>query len=183
MRISWDSYFMLIAKTAALRSGCNSRPGGAIIVNPKTNRIVSTGMTGTIPKSEQCTDNGVDYCRRRALGFADAGNIKKYTICPSIHAEENALLMAQGDLKDFVMYCTLQPCPMCLKKIAAAGIHTVFFEHFYDSKNPYRDGEWLDLFDEYGVKGIPFVITEKVKEIAVNNIEHITSKRRLKATD
>jgi len=40
MRIDWDSYFMSLTKLAVMRSGCNSRPNGSLIV--KNKRIIGT---------------------------------------------------------------------------------------------------------------------------------------------
>lgn len=52
MRPDWDEYFMLVAKLAAVRSTCNSRPQGAVIVRDK--RVITTGYNGALPDRSHC---------------------------------------------------------------------------------------------------------------------------------
>ena len=88
-RPDWHEYFMLIAKIVALRSGCNSRPTGAVIVKDK--RILATGYNGPMPGAWHCTDKGSTYCFRREKGIPD---IDKYNFCRASHAEANAIAQA-----------------------------------------------------------------------------------------
>ena len=147
LRPSWHQYFMIIAKITALRSTCNSRPGGAIIVSTD-NRILAGGYTASVAATFQCTDKGPDYCFRRESGASD---VDKYNNCKSIHAEQNAIIHAAKhgvSIDGSRIYCTLQPCYICLKLIAGAGITNVFFELLYESSNKERDDSWKDAFED-----------------------------------
>lgn len=150
LRPSWDQYFMLIAKITALRSTCNSRPGGAVIVSTD-NRILSTGYTASVAGAFQCIDKGPGYCYRRNMNVKD---LEKYNSCKSIHAEQNAILYAAKygiPINGSKMYCTLEPCYICLKLIAGAGLTHVYFELLYESSNKKRDDSWKKAFDEFGI--------------------------------
>ena len=87
VRPSWDEYFMLLAKLAATRSTCLSRPVGAVIVLDR--QVLVTGYNGAIPGAPHCTDEG--SCYRRSLSFANDANKQNY--CRSSHAEANALIV------------------------------------------------------------------------------------------
>jgi len=180
-RIPWDKYFMALAKLAAIRSGCNSRPTGAVIVLGK--RVIATGYNGSLPGQPQCTDNGPKYCHRRSLKVDDKGD-KKYQECPAIHAEQNALnqitsLGGLGDLSGAKVYCTLQPCIMCLKNISSVGIQSVFYEMKYHSDDKERDDYWFRKAKEYKVKYKQIELTnddlQKIYKVLIGN----TSQRRL----
>ncbi len=179
-RIPWDQYFMIIAKTIALRSSCNSRPGGAIII--KDNRILATGYVGSVKGTKQCSDEGPLFCYRRDLKVPD---YDKYNWCRSIHAEANALNFASKfgiSVDSGSIYCTLQPCILCLKAIAASGIKEIYFEHWYDSKNIKRDQLWKEKLKEYGIKHKQILVKDLWKSTATEFITSITSERKLKAT-
>jgi len=180
-RILWEEYFLLLAKVAALRSGCNSRPNGAIIV--KNKRILTTGYNGPIPGRWHCTDQGYGYCYRRSLGIPD---IDKYNFCPAIHAEANALNQAARfgiSVDGSEVYCTLAPCYPCLKDLVAAGIKRVYFESVYESKNLERDTLWNKALKESGVEWNQISLSEETIELASSWMHSITSVRRLAPTD
>lgn len=181
-RPSWDQYFMIIAKVVALRSTCNSRPGGAIIVSPD-NRILATGYTASVAGSFQCCDKGPDYCYRRSRNVKDS---EKYNVCKSLHAEQNALLYAARYGVSVIgsrMYCTLQPCYICLKLIAGAGLSSVFFELLYESSNKERDDNWKEAFDELGVICKQVSIEQHNILKTAEFIQFPTSYRRLLSTE
>ena len=179
-RPDWNQYFMIMAKMIALRSTCNSRPGGAVIVSPD-NRILATGYTASVAGSFQCSDKGPNYCFRREKNVRDS---EKYNICPSIHAEQNAIIYAAKHgvpVNGSKMYCTLQPCYICLKLIAGAGITQVYFELFYESINGERDNDWKKAFDEYGIECNRIKLTRENIRLAINFVKSFTSSRRLKS--
>lgn len=178
MRISWNAYFMILAKISALRSSCNSRPGGAVVVFNK--RVVTTGFTGTIPGKPQCSDKGPDFCHRRSVNGPEDD---KYNICPSIHAEQNAIIQAAKlgvSIEGSIMYCTLSPCYVCLKMIAGVGITKVYYELSYESTDKERDRLWND-FNKVDIVGEELTLTNDEKSAACDVINSITSKRRLKS--
>lgn len=179
-RIPFDSYFMALAKLAAARSGCNSRPTGAIIV--KDRRVIATGYNGTLPGKKQCKDFGTGFCLRRQIGKSDTG-ADKYTDCPSIHAEQNAInqIARYGGtgLDGAHMYCTLFPCIHCLKNIASVGITVLFYELHYASDDPERDLYWKDQANLSGVYVEQLKITPVVYSAIARVMYRDTSERRL----
>jgi dCMP deaminase len=75
---------MMLAKLAASRSTCLSRPTGAVVVEDK--QVLATGYNGSLPGQPHCMDEGV--CFRRSLKWPEA---IKYDMCRSSHAEANAI--------------------------------------------------------------------------------------------
>ncbi len=142
-RPSWDEYFMAIAKIASVRSTCSSRPVGCVLV--KGNRVLVTGYNGAAPNEPHCSDENTAhdiFCTRRHKNIPDRD---KFLICPSIHAEENAIKRAKQlniDIEGASLYCTLAPCIRCIELLAAANVSKVFYELQYESINKERDAEW-----------------------------------------
>ena len=112
--ISWDEYFMGVAKLAARRSKDPSTQVGACIVSPE-NIIISTGYNG-MPKG--CSDDEFPWGRE--------GAETKYPYV--VHAELNAILNANGrDLRDSRVYVALFPCNECAKAIIQSGVKEVVY--------------------------------------------------------
>ena len=112
--ISWDEYFMGVAKLAARRSKDPSTQVGACIVSPE-NIIISTGYNG-MPKG--CSDDEFSWDRE--------GEETKYPYV--VHAELNAILNANGrDLRDSRVYVALFPCNECAKAIIQSGVKEVVY--------------------------------------------------------
>ncbi len=180
MRIQWNYYFMAMAKLTASRSGCNSRPTGAVIV--KDNRIISTGYNGTIAGMPQCTDYGHRYCLHRDRDADDSGRLK-YQDCPSIHAEQNAINQVASiggiGLMGASIYCTLQPCIFCLKNIASVDIQSIYYELPYKSNDPERDKYWAEQISKYNIFAQQIKLPSDAKAVIFDLICHETSKRRL----
>ena len=179
MRIDWDEYFICVAKLTALRSTCNSRPTGAVIV--KNKRIISTGYNGSLPGKEQCIDKGETYCKRRNTGKDDSGE-NKYQECPSIHAEQNAInqiaFLGGISLEGAIIYCTLFPCIHCLKNIASVGIKEIVYEMDYKSDHIERDSFWLEeARQNFKIKQVTLSAINEAK--VMFNFNTMTSFRRL----
>ena len=117
--ISWDEYFMAIAKLSAMRSKDPSTQVGACIVGAD-NRILSIGYNGT-PNGF----NDDEFPWNREGNNLDT----KYPyVC---HAEMNAILNYRGSRKDLEgakIYVDLFPCNECAKAIIQAGIKTVVYD-------------------------------------------------------
>ena len=112
--ISWDEYFMGVAKLAARRSKDPSTQVGACIVSPE-NIIISTGYNG-MPKG--CSDDEFHWGRE--------GTETKYPYV--VHAELNAILNANGrDLRGSRVYVALFPCNECAKAIIQSGVREVVY--------------------------------------------------------
>ena len=115
--ISWDEYFMGVAKLAAHRSKDPSTQVGACIVS-QDNIIISTGYNG-MPKG--CSDDEFPWDRS---GENDAQTKYPYVV----HAELNAILNANGrDLRGSRIYVALFPCNECAKAIIQSGIKEVYY--------------------------------------------------------
>ncbi|ATZ21635.1 deoxycytidylate deaminase [Mesoplasma tabanidae] len=113
--LSWEQFFMTVAKVCAMRSKDPSTQVGAILVN-NLNQIISTGYNG-FPR-------GVDddkFPWSREGEWIDT----KYPYVA--HAELNAIVSARTNLTDSDVYVTLFPCNECTKIIIQAGIKKVFY--------------------------------------------------------
>jgi len=127
MRVSWDEYFMSIAKLVATRSTCIRRQVGCVIVKDK--RIIASGYNGAPSGVSHCTDKGT--CIRQELGIPSG---QQLTLCISAHAEENALIQCARygvSVEGSVLYCTTHPCSMCAKSIINSGITRVYYIEGY----------------------------------------------------
>lgn len=133
MRISKNEYYLDIALAVSKRSTCLKRHYGCVIV--KDDEIIATGYNGS-PRGEQnCCDKGI--CPRMDIPH-NSGN---YSDCPSVHAEQNAMLSAsRKDLIGATLYLAGEefisndkwdywqevedatPCPICMRMIKNAGI-------------------------------------------------------------
>jgi len=176
-RPSWDAYFMALAKLAASRSTCLSRPTGCVIVRDK--QVLSTGYNGSMPKAPHCIDEG--KCYRRSIEAPDDG---KYDFCRSIHAESNAVALASKEgveLEDSIAYVTLFPCYVCTKLLVRAGIKEIIYEMSYVSKNLKRDKHWKEAVDSVGLKIRKFELDKGEIEFFHSFLDKDTSQRRLKS--
>lgn len=176
-RIGWDEYFLLLAKLAACRSTCLSRPTGAVIVRGK--QVMATGYNGSIPGAPHCIDDAV--CYRRKVGATDA---EKLAWCRASHAEANAIAQAARAgiaIEGGTLYTTLSPCFTCVKLIASAGIKRVVYEHLYESTNAARDRHWSDALKEAGIEAVHLELSGDAVRQAVESLSGETSKRRLKS--
>ena len=141
--LSWDEFFIGIAKLAAGRSKDPSTQVGACIVG-QDNRILSIGYNGA---PNHFDDDSFPWNRE-----GNSANDTKYPyVC---HAELNAILNFPGSRKDLVgakIYVDLFPCNECAKAIIQSGIkEVVYLSDKYDG----TEGNLASkhLFDNCGVK-------------------------------
>lgn len=114
--ISWDEYFMGIARMSSLRSKDPNTQVGACIVSDD-NKILSMGYNG-LPRG--CSDDEFPWSREGD----PLDNKYMYTA----HSELNAILNYRGgSLDNAKMYVTLFPCNECAKAIIQAGIKTIVY--------------------------------------------------------
>ena len=117
--LSWDEFFIGIAKLAAGRSKDPSTQVGACIVG-QDNRILSIGYNGA---PNHFDDDIFPWNRDRE----SVTNTKYPYVC---HAELNAILNFPGSRKDLVgakIYVDLFPCNECAKAIIQSGIKEVVY--------------------------------------------------------
>ncbi len=180
-RPSWHEYFILLAKLISVRSTCNSRKIGAVIV--RSNRILATGYNGSVHGAPHCIDRGPDFCLRRSIGAHDAD---KYNYCLSSHAEANAINQAARfgiSLEGAALYCTLEPCNWCFKQLIQAGVAEIYFEQPYDSKNKDFDQYWRKIMESHD--GIRVFRQTSVSQESLNMVFDVlrgSSTRNLSAT-
>ena len=144
-RPGWNQYFMAIAKVVSTRSTCSSRPVGCVIT--RENRILVTGYNGAPPGEPHCSEQGGEgriYCARRA-GLVPDG--LKQAACRSLHAEENALALAERLglaelLPGSAIYTTLSPCGRCIERLRRHQVARVYYELAYESIDHERDLLW-----------------------------------------
>ena len=116
--ISWDEYFMGVAKLSASRSKDPNTQVGCCIVS-QDNKILSMGYNG-FPIG--CSDDMFPWVRE---GEDDLKTKYFYTV----HSELNAILNYRGgSLEGAKLYVSLFPCNECAKAIIQAGIKTVVYD-------------------------------------------------------
>ena len=131
-RVSWEIYFMNIAKEVGTRSTCNRKHVGAVLVRGKT--ILATGYNGSI--------RGLAHCD-------EAGHEMDNTHCVrTIHAEANAIVQSARHgvrIEDSEIYITASPCYDCFKMIANVGIRKIYFGEFYRDERIMEHAKELDI--------------------------------------
>lgn len=121
-RPGWEAYYLGIAQAVAARAECVRRQVGAVIVKDRS--IVATGFNGAPPGKPSCLDGNCP----RAASTAVPGQDYAQSGCVVIHAEANALLRADWDrMQGATLYCTDEPCQLCLPLIEAAGIIRIVY--------------------------------------------------------
>ncbi len=109
--LSWEEYFMTLALVASLKSKDPSTQVGAVIIDNKTRKLVSSGYNG-FPR--YIDDDQIPQTRP-----------EKYLYV--VHAELNAILHAQRELAGCSLYATVFPCSECMKAIIQTGIKQVVY--------------------------------------------------------
>ena len=138
--ISWDEYFMGVARLSGMRSKDPNTQVGACIVS-RDNKILSMGYNG-LPRG--CSDDEFPWCREGA----PLDNKYMYTA----HSELNAILNYRGgSLEQAKLYVTLFPCNECAKAIIQAGITTVVYDDDKYSDSPSVIAS-KRMFDAAGVR-------------------------------
>ena len=125
--ISWDEYFMGVARLSAMRSKDPNTQVGACIVNNKK-RIIGIGYNGFPYGVEDDTfpwENDGEWLD------------SKYPYV--VHAEPNAILNSTVSLENATLYVTLFPCNDCAKLIIQSGIkELVFLEDKYHDEDSFK---------------------------------------------
>lgn len=121
--LSWDEYFMAIAKLSSMRSKDPSTQVGACIVGCDK-RILSIGYNGA--------PNGFEDEKFPWKREGNSLETKYFYVC---HAEMNAILNFRGSRKELqgaTIYIDLFPCNECTKLIIQSGIkHIIYLSDKY----------------------------------------------------
>jgi len=131
-RVSWEEYFMNIAREVATRSTCDRKFVGAVIVREKT--ILSTGYNGSIRNLPHCAEAGHEMLNGHCVR--------------TIHAETNAIIQAARHgirIENSEIFITASPCYNCFKNIANAGIKKIYFGEFYKDQQIWDHARELGL--------------------------------------
>ena len=113
--ISWDEYFMAVAKLAGMRSKDPNSQVGSCIVS-QDNKILSMGYNG-FPIG--CSDEEYPWAREDENPL----NTKYLYVT---HSELNAILNYRGgSLEGAKLYVSMFPCNECAKAIIQSGIKTI----------------------------------------------------------
>ena len=140
--ISFDEYFMALAKLTAMRSKDPNTQVGCCIVS-QDNRILSVGYNGA--------PRGFDDDKFPWGRVGERLNTKYMYVC---HAEANAIDNFRGYKKEFEgarIYVDLFPCNECAKRIIQSGIKEVIYlsDKYKDSDSTIASKK---MFDTCGVK-------------------------------
>ena len=132
--ISWDEYFMSIAKLAGMRSKDPNSQVGACIVS-QDNKILSMGYNG-FPIG--CSDEVFPWARE--------GQPLDTKYLYVVHSELNAILNYRGSLEGAKLYVSLFPCNECAKAIIQCGIKTIVYEDdkYHDTPSTTASRRMLD---------------------------------------
>ena len=149
-RVSWDEYFMDIAKVVSSRSTCSRKQVGAVLVRDRT--ILSTGYNGSIRGMPHCDEVGhmleADHC------------------VATIHAEQNAIIYAAKNgvaIDGADLYVTASPCWSCFKSIANSGVRRIVFGEFY------RDARIFEVAGRLGID-LHHLPTDSQTDSAVDSV-------------
>lgn len=115
--ITWQQYFMGVAKLSAFRSKDPNTQVGACIVSPDY-KIVGVGYNG-LPWG--CEDDEFPWEVRE-------GDLYDTKYPYVVHAELNAILNSTQNLKGCSIYVSLFPCHECVKAIIQSGITEIIYE-------------------------------------------------------
>lgn len=125
-RPSWDEYFMKLTQVVSERATCVKRKVGALII--KDYRVLSTGYNGAPKGLPHCGEVG---CLRKEMNVPSG---QRHELCRGLHAEQNAIIQAAWHgvkIEGGTMYCTYQPCVICVKMMINAGIAKLVFSGGY----------------------------------------------------
>lgn len=113
--LSWNQYFMGIAFLSSKRSKDPRTKVGSCIVN-KENKIIGIGYNGM-----PCG------CDDAEFPWGHEGELLSTKYPYVVHAELNAILNSNSNLKDCTIFTTLFPCNECCKAIIQSGIKKIIY--------------------------------------------------------
>ena len=139
--ISWDEYFMGVAKLSGMRSKDPNTQVGCCIVS-QDNKILSMGYNG-LPIG--CSDDEFPWQR-------EGENPLKTKYIYTVHSELNAILNYRGgSLEGAKLYVSLFPCNECAKAIVQSGIKEVIYDSNKYVNTPSVQAS-MRMFDSAGVR-------------------------------
>jgi dCMP deaminase len=147
----WDKRFLDLAHHVAEWSRDPSTKVGAVIVRPNKT-VASLGFNG-FPRG--VVDAPERYFEREV----------KYAMV--VHAEPNAILMAQEPLDHYTLYTTHFPCAQCAASIIQSGITDVITMHPSERMKERWGDSFIyakQMFTEAGVVYSMYQLTDLVED-------------------
>ena len=144
--ISWEEYFMSIALLSSMRSKDNNTKVGACIVSDE-HQVLSLGYNGM--------PIGVDDKEIPWAGSKDNLPFLETKYPYVCHAELNAILNSNHNLKGSTVYVTLFPCNECTKAIIQSGIKKIVYlsDKYHNTDAEVAARRMLDMA---GVEYVPY---------------------------
>ena len=113
--LSWNQYFMELARLASRRSKDPKTKVGCVLIDERTKHILSIGYNG-LPVG--FNDAVFDWEEK------DGFDKNPYVV----HAEVNALLNSTASIEGATAYITMFPCVECSKLLAQARIAKIVYD-------------------------------------------------------
>ena len=132
-RIPLFEVYMRMAEELAKRSTCSRLQVGTVITDGALEHVAALGYNGN------------------ARGFPNRCDTETPGACGCIHSEQNAVVKADGHLRNKVAFVTASPCVMCAKLLIQANVTHVYY------REPYRKPDGLEVLEAGGVKTIHYV--------------------------
>ncbi len=132
-RIPLFEVYMRMAEELAKRSTCARLQVGTVITDSALEHVVSIGYNGN------------------ARGFPNRCDSDTPGACGCIHSEQNAVVKADGHLREKVAFVTASPCTMCAKLLIQANVTHLYY------RRPYRNPDGLHILKKGGVKAIHYI--------------------------
>ncbi len=132
-RIPLFEVYMRMAEELAKRSTCARLQVGTVITDSALEHVVSIGYNGN------------------ARGFPNRCDSDTPGACGCIHSEQNAVVKADGHLREKVAFVTASPCVMCAKLLIQANVTHLYY------RRPYRNPDGLHILKKGGVKAIHYM--------------------------
>lgn len=120
----WDEYFISMAILISMRSVDPSQKNGCVIVD-EDNKVLSIGYNG-FPRGS--LDHLISLKRPEKYLFIE-------------HAEKNAILNKQFDIKNSTLYVTAFPCLACVRSIIQSGVRRVVYLDKIKTRNMSKEDD------------------------------------------
>ena len=132
-RIPLYEVYMRMAEELAKRSTCSRLQVGTVLTDGALEHVLGIGYNGN------------------ARGFPNRCDADTPGACGCIHSEQNAVVKADGHIRDKVAFITASPCVMCAKLLIQANVTHVFY------REPYRKPDGILTLEKGGVKPVHYV--------------------------
>jgi len=141
-RINITTYFLRLASIVALRSTCERRQVGCVLVD-KYKHIIGTGYNGVASGQPHCIES-----KCPGASYPSGKGLEK---CEAIHAEQNAILQCKDVNAIVTCYVTVAPCITCTKLLMNTSCkEIVFLEEYPNSGKKLWDKYWYKYNDISG---------------------------------